>query len=282
MPFRLYLFTNLEVCLKTLDKEKGVIFLIDENFYEQVPKSVDKDNYLYYLTKDKRKENDCIHRYQSARDIYQELLALYRPIAPDGTLFCQEMEGGVEKISLIYPLMEDKIHKKIMKALAQIDGSQSCVLNLETLDSLRVEAKEYTILDLIEMYRKDGSMSKEIVSKALSMVDSVSYLSPPKESLDLIDIKLEEWHHLMKVLESLGYQKLILLLGMRVKCIYPLMALCQRNYLLEGRETMWIDTFKENLDKSIYRDLMEKTLVIKDKEPLSLKEGKVVPNAPLI
>lgn len=282
MPFRLYLFTNLEVCLQTLEEAKGVIFLIDETFCENVPKDIVKENYFYYFTKDKRKENDCIHRYQSARDIYQELLALYRPVAPEGTLFCQEMEEGVEKIAFIYPLMEESLNKKIMKALNQIEVSQACILNLETFDSLKVENKEYTILDLIEMYRKDGYMSKDIVSKALSMFGAIAYLGPPKESLDLIDIKLEEWHHLMKILESLGYQKLILLLGMRVKCIYPLMALCQRNYLLEGRENKWIDTFKENLERSIYRDLMEKTLVIKDKEVLSLKEGSVLLNAPVI
>lgn len=262
--FQVYLYHSLS----TYEKEsKGIgaeICLLDECWERQRQQGSldtsfggqDRENSIdsrqgvscprtFYLSKEKDRGDSYIYRYQSV----------------DKIVHCLEETSTWQRgiIGLFYPMGEERIWSFLDMLWREVGHSSLCIINLESFGRGKATLKkEMSVIDIIDMYRQSKEVDLEVLESTLEKEREYSILQGSLDSLDLLDIRLEEWQVLIKALETLGYSHIILVMGLRIRNLYPLMDMCQRVFCLMVDKGEWVEELMWQIERSPYKEVSHK------------------------
>lgn len=221
IPMDVHAFTDPDALLRFMDTHPVEILLLAESFLRDDTSEWPAGT-VVILQQDGEIRNTagfpCADKYRSAREVLQEVMALYGENAKPGFAGDRVLKPACKVIGVYSPVGRC-FKTSFALALGQILANEkpTLYLNLEDFSGLGQMLHEHferDISDLIYMMRQDEN---DLMSRMAAMVSHISvldFIPPCICGQELRSVTPEEWHTLLQeIINRSSYEAVILDLG---------------------------------------------------------------------
>ena len=264
---RVYVCSAMEHVLQ-LSKEKQIHLLVVDEKYAYEDRNRVGAKQVFVLSRGKVSdlgtEEHAVKKYQCADSIIHKIFEIYTESTREAIY---QIAGNKEtKIIAVY----SPIHRVGKTTFALELGKEyakrrkTIYINMEEYAGFEgADQKARNLGDLL-YYMKQGSDNFPMRLEELVLrKELLDYLLPMQMSLDLKEIRDEEWLSLLKqICENSAYERIILDIGEGVQGLFPILQLCHRIYmpiLNEDNALRKRKKYESNLERLNLQKLLDKT-----------------------
>lgn len=235
-PFQVQAFSAVTTLTEYLKLRGADAVLLDEAYYRQ-EEWREYDGALCLLGNGigPGEYPPRIFRYQSARDILNDVLAQCKPAAGKGERpsVCKRK---LEVFGVYSPVGRcGKSLFTLALALELARHRRTLYLNLESwpgLEAKLIEAPEGSLSDLLYFLRQRRGLLPERLCGMAVTVDKLDLIPPVRAPADLTAVSVEDWQYLFETLRcGSGYEAVALDIGDSPQPVEKLLGMCSRVYV---------------------------------------------------
>lgn len=241
-PWETAAWTDVESLMKQMEAEPPDILLLSEELYD--PQKTDFSRYsgtkLILLTEDEtdpERQPPCITRYQSIREIMEDLLEICGGQRNEGQAVRRVYSGVTSIYSPVGRCGKTGFALALGQTLAQ--RTRTLYLNMENWHGfyqlMKMDPADWKggdLSDLIYSIRTGNTGQLFRFSQVVQSFGSLDYVMPVRGEMDLREVKEEEWEEVITLaIRDGGYRRVILDMGSQTDDILRLFGICGRIFI---------------------------------------------------
>lgn len=262
-------FTNRESLIKYLSENHIDMLLISpEMMGDDLPeKNIQKIILLSSgLISSDYVNYSSVYKYQSSEAVIREVLNYFTDIKENENMIA--VSRGNTKIIGVYSPVRQIGQTTFALTMGQILSRDASVLyiNMEEFSALEkvFPMSDYGDLsDLMYFYRQNPEMLPIKLPAIIHHYHGMDYIPPLLYSVDLRNVKTEEWAGMIRKIADMGaYDNIILDISSMIENIFKMINICHISYMpVNSRwiSLMKVSVYEEYLLKSDREDILSKT-----------------------
>ena len=255
--------------VKILSQDRSIhILVVDETYAKRDCSEVDAEQIFVLTTgncKNVYREEKCVYKYQCVDQILSEILETYFEKTKENVM--KSVKKEFVKIIAIY----SPIHRVGKTSFAIAFGKELAkfkkvlYLNMEEYfgyGEMFEQIDNGNLGDALYYTKQENSNFGLRLRMLVRTIDELDYIPPMPVSLDLKEVRWEEWKVLFKqIVEDSVYEVILLDIGESVQGLLKMLDLCDRIYMpvLEDDVSQEkLRKYEDNLQRLQLERLMEK------------------------
>lgn len=270
VPFEVQAFTQVKKLIDYAKTNKIDVLLIAETAIFDGIEDLGAEE-IFVLSEDANAVDELGHRsiykYQPTENILREVMCYYAEVSTVIKNKSSAVSNSMVEIIGVYSPVKRTLKTSFALTLGQLlsKKKRTLYINLEEYAGFNTLLRATYMTDMSDLMYYISQNKQNFIWKLASMVQSIGgldYIPPALSTLDIKNIRKDQWMSFFEELKKCNYEVIVLDLGEAVDGIFDILRMCSKIYTPtrdDGVSYAKMEQYEALLRIMEYEDVMEKT-----------------------